>query len=106
MTSCTSLTTFSNLTSCVLGIINSVIPVILALTVVWIIWSAFNLTKSDGEEARKEWRDAILYGIVGLFVMVSIYGLVNILTGTFQFGSSNITAPNVAKAIQPAAPTQ
>ena len=80
--------------------INSIIPVILAVTVLWIIWSAFNLTKSDGEEARKEWRNAILYGVVGLFVMVSIYGFVNILIGTFSFGGNNqITTPDISKHI-------
>jgi hypothetical protein len=72
----------SSVASCTLGILNAIIPIIVALTVVWIIWGAFGLTKSEGED-RKKWRDVILYGIVGLFVMVSIYGLVHILTGTF-----------------------
>ena len=100
MNTCTSLTTYSNLTGCAIGIINSIIPVLLALTVLWIIWSTFNLVKSDGD-SRKEWRDAILYGIIGLFIMVSIYGLVNILTVTFQFGgSTGITAPNIGNVIQ------
>src|SRR3989338_1782360 len=31
----------------------------------------------------------IIYGIIGIFVMVSIWGLVNILVGTFGFGANN-----------------
>ena len=99
MVACTSLNTYANLVTCTLGIINSIIPIIIAITVVWVIWSAFNLTKSDGEEARKEWRNAILYGIIGLFVMVSVYGLVNILVGTFGFGGGTINTPNISTHI-------
>ncbi len=105
MANCKNITAFSgtgaSVVNCALTLINSVIPIIVAITVLWIIWGAFNLTKSDGEEARKEWRNAILYGIIGLFVMVSIYGFVNILIGTFSFGGSNsITTPNIATHIQ------
>ncbi len=82
---CSSLSTngFAAVTQCALGILNSIIPIIVALTVLYVIWGAFGLARSDGEEDRKKYRDIILYGIVGLFVMVSIYGLVNILSGTF-----------------------
>ena len=34
----------------------------------------------------------MLYGLIGFFVMVSIWGLVNILTGTISFG--NNTGPS------------
>ena len=81
---CSSLSTggFASVAQCAIGILNTIIPVIVALTVIYVIWGAFGLTRSDGED-RKKYRDIILYGILGLFIMVSIYGLVNILTGTF-----------------------
>jgi hypothetical protein len=31
----------------------------------------------------------MLWGLIGFFVMVSIWGLVNILTGTVSFGNNN-----------------
>lgn len=91
---CQTLTTsgFAGVAQCALGILNTIIPIIVAITVVYIIWGAFGLTRSEGED-RKKWRDVILYGIVGLFVMVSIYGLVAILTGTF--GLSGGSLPSV-----------
>ncbi len=99
MSTCASLSTYSNLVSCVIGIINSVIPVIVAITVLYIVWGAFNLTKSEGED-RKKWSQVILYGIIGLFIMVSIYGLVNILVGTFGFTVNSVTTPNFSNGIQ------
>jgi hypothetical protein len=38
----------------------------------------------------------ILWGVVALFVMVSVWGLVNVLRGTFNLDNNNIpTAPSV-----------
>ena len=84
ISACGTLSTggFASVAQCAIGILNTIIPVIVALTVIYVIWGAFGLTRSDGED-RKKYRDIILYGILGLFIMVSIYGLVNILTGTF-----------------------
>ena len=101
LSSCSNITSgFSALVSCALSIINSVIPIIIALMIVWVTWSAFNMTRVEGEK-RDEYRNAILYGIVGIFVAVSIYGLVAILTGTFFNGnpSSGIKVVNTTTSI-------
>lgn len=50
---------------------------------------------ADRSEAGK----FILWGIVGLFVMVSVWGLVNVLKGSFNLDNSNIP-------VAPAVPVQ
>ena len=62
--------------------INDVIVLILALGVVWVVYLAFVLIKAEGDK-KDEARSSIIYGIVGIFVMVSVWGLVNILVNTF-----------------------
>ena len=49
----------------------------------------------------------ILWGIVALFVMVSVWGLVNVLRGTFQLDNNNVPlAPAVPlQEAPPAIPT-
>jgi fumarate reductase subunit D len=71
----------------ILNLINSyIIPIIIGLAVVAFLWGMFKLINAgDDEGKRKEAKDIIIYGIVGLFVMVSVWGLVNILVGTFGF---------------------
>lgn len=46
------------------------------------------------EEMRKQGRDLAIWGIIGFFVMVSVWGLVNFLRGTFGFSDSD-TAPSI-----------
>jgi len=85
-----TLNSYSGLINCSLYILNSLIPIIIALIVVWVLWSAFQFTRSEGE-GRESARSSMVWGIVGLFVAVSIYGLVAILTGTFFAGNQTNT---------------
>jgi len=41
----------------------------------------------DEEEKRDKGKNEMIYGIIGLFVMVSIWGLVAILSGTFNLSN-------------------
>lgn len=66
------------------GILTSLIPFIIGLTVFVIIWGVFQyVVHGAEEEKRAEGQKYILYGIVGIFIMLSIWGFVNILVGTF-----------------------
>ena len=102
LSACESLTTsgLKGVGQCALGIINAIIPIIIAGTVVWVIWGSFNLVKSEEKEDRKKYGNVILYGVIALFVMVSVYGLVNILAGTFTgLQGGSVAAPNVTSSI-------
>lgn len=67
-----------------LGIIGSyVVPIIFALAFVWFLVGVFQYVKSAGnEDARKTGKDHMMWGIVGLFVMGAVWGLVNVLSET------------------------
>jgi succinate dehydrogenase hydrophobic anchor subunit len=71
-------------------ILNRVVPLIIAVAVVFFIYQVFRYTISSDEEARKAAKTDIIWGIVGLFIMVSVWGLVAILQSTF--GTSNVTS--------------
>ena len=64
------------------SILNAVIPIIIALAVVYILWGIVQTYIKADEESRKAGHMKILYGIIGLFVMLSIWGLVNVLVQT------------------------
>lgn len=78
---------FSGLVAFFIGLIKQTIPLIISLTVLVFLWGIFKLVVSgDSEDKRNEAKTIMFYGIVSLFVMVSVWGLVRILTGTFFNG--------------------
>jgi ribose/xylose/arabinose/galactoside ABC-type transport system permease subunit len=78
------ITTLSGLILKVQSILNGLIPFIIGLAVFVIIWGVFKfITQASDEDARKEAKDFVLWGIIGIFIMLSIWGLVNILVNTF-----------------------
>lgn len=78
------------------GINNILVPVIFAIAFIVFVWGAFDvfIIGSQSEETKEKGKNLMLWGLIGFFVMVSVWGLVNILTGTVSFGNnSGVTAP-------------
>jgi len=99
ISSCESIshTGFSGVVSCITGFINTAIGLIIAAAVLYIVWGAFTMIRS--EEKREEGKKIIMYGIIGLFVMISIWGFVNILDRTFglSLDASSVTIPKLIR---------
>lgn len=72
-----------------IGKINSLIIPFLVMTAGFLfVFGVFKLfTFSSDEKGREEAKKMIMWGLVGLFVMTSVWGLVNVLTNTFDFGT-------------------
>ncbi|MFA6227166.1 MAG: hypothetical protein WC631_01640 [Candidatus Paceibacterota bacterium] len=65
-------------------ILSMLVPLFIAIAVVYFIWEVFQYTIAGDEDKKKTAKTQIIYGIVGIFVMVSVWGLVNILQSTFN----------------------
>lgn len=67
------------------------VPVLFAVAFIVFLWGAFKtfIIGANNDTAKEEGKNFMLYGLIGFFVMVSIWGLVNILVGTFDFGNSS-----------------
>lgn len=85
----------------ILGIVGQLVgtatPIVVALALVYFFWGLGNFILGSSEsEKRKEAIAIMIYGIIALFVMVSIWGIVNVLQTTFNVqGGSDIRAPRV-----------
>ena len=75
------------------SLLNSVVPVLVALGVVYFVWGVVQYVNADGEEAKKKGKDRMIYGIIGFVVIVGLWGLVNIITTTFNIGG--VAAPKL-----------
>ncbi len=76
---------------CKLGdIINRIVPFLITLGVVIFVWGVVVYVIGDDEEAKTKGRDRMIYGIIGLVVIASLWGLVNVVTSTFNLNNSGV----------------
>ena len=76
------------------NVVDAVIPFVIGLGVLVFIYGVFNFVTSAGdEEARAGAKQLIIWGIIGIFVMVSVWGLVNILSRTFNLDKDTFIPP-------------
>jgi len=76
------------------NIISKIVPLFIGIAVIYLLYAAISfITSAEDAEKKKVAQNKLIYGIIALFVMVSIWGLVSILTGTFGF-SENKAAPS------------
>jgi hypothetical protein len=75
--------------TCVIS--SAVIPLLFAVALVIFIYGVVQyVINADNSEKRKEGSQYMIWGIIGLFVMISVWGLVGVLSNTFTL---NNTAP-------------
>lgn len=77
--------------SLVINTINNIlVPVLFAVAFIVFLWGAFNtfILGSNDADVKDKGKSLMLWGLIGFFVMVSIWGLVNILTGTVNLGNN------------------
>ena len=85
--SCGSITDFQGVVSCLTSLINTIIVLIIGIAVLLFIAGLIKYITAGGDEKQvAEAKNYILFGIIALFVMVSVWGLVDILTNTFFGG--------------------
>ena len=83
---------FSDVGSFIINTINNIlVPVLFAVAFIVFLWGAFQTFIFGANDAavKEKGKNLMLYGLVGFFVMVSVWGLVNILTGSIGFGNTS-----------------
>lgn len=74
--------------------INDVIlnPLIILLfvvaTLVFFVGIFQMIANSESEEARDKGKKNIMYGLIGMFIMISVYGIVRLVMATFGITST------------------
>ncbi|HEU0085427.1 MAG TPA: pilin [Candidatus Paceibacterota bacterium] len=79
---------------CKIGtILNSIIPLLISFGVVIFVWGVVQYVIGGDEEAKSKGKDRMIWGIIGLVVIASMWGLVNMVVKTFDLnptGSSGV----------------
>ncbi len=89
-------TDFDSLVTLIISMLNQVIKVLVAVAVVIFLYGVVKYVVSGGDEEKKSAaRNTIIYGVIGLFVMVSVWGLVGILSNTFNLQTNTPPIPTI-----------
>jgi hypothetical protein len=89
VTTATDITVVSEVLCKVGEIFSAAIPVIITLGIIYFVWGVVSYVIGDSEEAKKKGKDRMIYGIIGLAIIVGMWGVVKILTETFGVTDSN-----------------
>ena len=82
------------------GFIADLIPFAIGIAVLVFIWGLIKYVTAGGDgDKQTEARNTIIWGIIIIFVMVSVWGLVNVLSTTFNLDNDNIPlAPGIPES--------
>ena len=78
-----------------LGLLNKVIPILMVLALLFFIWSVISYVFKKVEEDKKIAKQNMIWGIIALFVIVAVWGLVNVLINTFGFDDADLKLKQV-----------
>ncbi len=78
---------------------NSFIVILISAAVVYIIFNTIRYLIAGSEDDRKKGGYSIMYGVIALFVIISIWGLVYILKRTFITNDKTVQNTDIPKAI-------
>lgn len=89
-------TEVNSLTNWLLGLGNTVIYILVSLAVIFIVWHiVMYIVGGADPAAKKAHLGNVGWGILGLAIIVSIWGLVGILTRSFVTTPTNQAIPNL-----------
>jgi hypothetical protein len=73
---------------------DALIPLLFAIALVAFIWGMIQFfLNPDSEDKKQKGKSFMLWGLIALFVMISIWGILNLFTRTFEF--QNTEAPSI-----------
>ena len=66
-------------------ILNPIITLLFALAVFYFLWGLMDVVSSgDDSSKRTQGRNHIMWRLVGIFIMVAVYGLMNVAINTIS----------------------
>ena len=87
-------------------LLSYVVPVLATLGVVYFVWGVVQYVIGGDEEAKTKGRDRIIFGLIGLAVIVSLWGLVRLIQDTFQVSNfGNNPTQNELQNLLPSRPS-
>jgi len=80
--------TLTDIINMFIGIGLTIIPFLASIALLVFVWGVARFIRASGDEkAVKESKNLLIWGVVGLFVLFTIWGIISFLKNEFGFGS-------------------
>lgn len=67
---------------------DSIVPLFMVVAVAVFLWGIVRyITAAGDEEKAKSARGYIIYGLIGIFVMVAFWGIIQVVAGSFSIST-------------------
>jgi len=88
--------TLGNVIAKIGGLIAQATPVVVALALLGFFWGlAIYIFNQSNEKKKGEGRNIMIWGILALFIMLSVFGIISVLQSTFNVGNDQIQNNNI-----------
>lgn len=93
-------TTFGSILGTVGGLINTIIPILIAAGLAYFIYGVVKFIMSKDGDEKGTARKIMINGVIGLFVIVSVWGLIGVIQSTFGIGAGGTLNQSQIPGIQ------
>ncbi len=92
-----SLGNLTQLVSSLKTLVNNILPLLLAVAVMYFFWGLVTFIRSAGDPKKvDEGKSIMIWGILALFIMISLWGILNWLATTTSLGGGSVpTLPTI-----------
>lgn len=80
--------TIASIMTTISGILNFIIPMLITFAIITFIYGVISYVIAKDDAAKEKGRNTMIYSIVGLFAIVAVWGLVQVLVNTFLGGNT------------------
>lgn len=70
-------------------ILNPLILILFLVAFIYFAWGVIHLINEDATK-KSEAKNAVLWGLVGMFIMFSTYGIIRLILDTFGMDKENV----------------
>lgn len=87
-----------NIVAVLKSLANAIVPLFMVVAVAVFLWGIVRyITAAGDEEKQKAARGWIIYGLIGMFVMVAFWGIITVVASSFGIGTGagTIVAPTL-----------
>lgn len=71
------------------AILNPLILILFSIAFIYFAWGVVKLITADAAK-REEGKSAVIWGLVGMFIMFSTYGIIRLLLDSFEIDKGTV----------------